>query len=38
VFGLIYTFAWDGHWPAALQWAACVLFVLGILASIKAHR
>ena len=38
VFGLIYSFAWDGAWPAALQWAACVLFVLGILASIKAHR
>ncbi|MGE0100425.1 MAG: DMT family transporter [Hydrogenophaga sp.] len=38
VFGLLYTFAWGGQWPAALQWAACVLFVLGILASIKAHR
>ena len=38
VFGLLYSFAWDGAWPAALQWAACVLFVLGILASIKAHR
>lgn len=38
VFGLVYSFAWDGTWPAALQWAACVLFVLGILASIKAHR
>lgn len=38
VFGLVYSFAWDGAWPAALQWAACVLFVLGILASIKAHR
>ena len=38
VFGLLYSFAWDGTWPAALQWAACVLFVLGILASIKAHR
>lgn len=38
VFGLIYSFAWDGQWPAALQWAACVLFVLGILASIQAHR
>lgn len=38
VFGLIYSFAWDGAWPAALQWAACVLFILGILASIKAHR
>jgi drug/metabolite transporter (DMT)-like permease len=38
VFGLIYTFAWSAQWPAALQWTACVLFVLGILASIKAHR
>ena len=38
VFGLVYSFAWDGAWPAALQWTACVLFVLGILASIKAHR
>jgi drug/metabolite transporter (DMT)-like permease len=38
VFGLLYSFAWDGAWPAALQWAACVLFILGILASIKAHR
>ncbi len=38
VFGLVYSFAWDGAWPAAVQWAACVLFVLGILASIKAHR
>jgi len=38
VFGLIYTFAWSAQWPAAMQWAACVLFVLGILASIKAHR
>lgn len=38
VFGLIYTFAWSAQWPAATQWAACVLFVLGILASIKAHR
>lgn len=38
VFGLVYTFAWSAHWPATVQWAACVLFVLGILASIKAHR
>ncbi len=38
VFGLLYSFAWDGAWPAALQWTACALFVLGILASIKAHR
>ena len=38
VFGLLYTFVWNGQWPVALQWAACVLFVLGILASIRAHR
>lgn len=38
VFGLVYTFAWSAQWPAALQWVACALFVLGILASIKAHR
>ena len=38
VFGLIYTFAWSGQWPAPVQWAASVLFVLGILASIRAHR
>lgn len=38
VFGLVYSFAWDSTWPAALQWTACVLFVLGILASIRAHR
>lgn len=38
VFGLTYTFAWNGQWPAAVQWAACALFVLGILASIRAHR
>ncbi|MDM7942524.1 MAG: DMT family transporter [Hydrogenophaga sp.] len=38
VFGLLYSFAWDGAWPVPVQWAACLLFVLGILASIKAHR
>lgn len=38
VFGLLYTFVWSGQWPVALQWAACSLFVLGILASIRAHR
>jgi drug/metabolite transporter (DMT)-like permease len=38
VFALFYAFAWDGHWPAALQLLACVLFVAGILASIRAHR
>jgi drug/metabolite transporter (DMT)-like permease len=38
VFGLFYTFAWSGQWPATLQWVACGLFLLGILASINAHR
>lgn len=38
LFALVYSFAWDGCWPAPAQWAAAVLFTLGILASIKAHR
>ena len=38
VFGLLYAFAWSGQWPAAMQGLAAVLFVLGILASIRAHR
>lgn len=38
VFGLFYGFVWSAHWPAAMQWLACALFVAGILASIKAHR
>ncbi|WP_245638695.1 DMT family transporter [Hydrogenophaga palleronii] len=38
VFGLLYAFAWSASWPAAVQWLACALFVLGILASIQAHR
>jgi drug/metabolite transporter (DMT)-like permease len=38
VFGLLYAFAWNGQWPAAVQWLACTLFVLGILFSIRAHR
>ena len=38
IFALVYSFAWDGHWPNALQAAACLLFALGILASIRAHR
>ncbi|MDA8446897.1 DMT family transporter [Paracidovorax valerianellae] len=38
LFALVYSFAWNGHWPAPAQWAACVLFTLGILASIQAHR
>ena len=38
LFALAYSFAWDGRWPTAAEWAATVLFTLGILASIKAHR
>ena len=38
LFALFYSFAWDGRWPSLAQSAACVLFTLGILASIKAHQ
>lgn len=38
LFALLYSFLWDGAWPGTLQWLAAVLFTLGILASIKAHR
>jgi drug/metabolite transporter (DMT)-like permease len=38
LFALFYSFAWDGRWPTLAQSAACVLFTLGILASIKAHQ
>lgn len=37
IFALLYSFAWDGQWPSLAQSAACVLFALGILVSIKAH-
>lgn len=38
LFALLYSFAWDGRWPGMVQAAACLLFTMGILASIKAHR
>lgn len=38
IFALLYSFAWDGRWPGLMQLLACVLFTLGILASIRAHR
>jgi drug/metabolite transporter (DMT)-like permease len=38
VFALIYSSWWDGQLPAVLAMVAGVMFVLGILASIKAHR
>lgn len=38
VFALVYSSWWDGQMPTGLAVFASVLFVLGILASIKAHR
>jgi drug/metabolite transporter (DMT)-like permease len=38
IFALVYSFTWDGHWPGMLQLLACMLFIAGILASIRAHR
>jgi drug/metabolite transporter (DMT)-like permease len=38
LFALFYSFVWDGQWPTFLQASACVLFAIGILASIRAHR
>ena len=37
LFALFYSFLWDGQWPQMLQWLAAVLFVLGIVASVRAH-
>ena len=37
IFALVYSFLWDQSWPTGLQLAACVLFIVGILASIRAH-
>lgn len=37
LFGLLYAFVWSGAWPTHLQWAAAVMFTLGIIASIRAH-
>ena len=38
VFALLYSFGWDQRWPTPAQGLACLLFVLGILASVRAHR
>jgi drug/metabolite transporter (DMT)-like permease len=38
LFALLYSFWFDGRWPTAAQAGAAVLFTLGILASIRAHR
>ncbi len=38
IFALVYAFIWKGQLPGLLQGMACVFFVAGILASIRAHR
>ena len=38
LFALLYSFTWDGQWPSLAQGLACVLFVAGIMASVRAHR
>jgi drug/metabolite transporter (DMT)-like permease len=38
LFALFYSFVWDAAWPHPAQWLAAVLFTLGIIASIRAHR
>lgn len=38
LFALAYSFVWDATWPLPVQWLAAVLFVLGIMASVRAHR
>lgn len=38
LFALFYSFVWDGQWPSMLQAVACCLFVVGIFASIRAHK
>ncbi len=38
LFALLYSFVWDGQWPSLAQGLACVLFVAGIFASVRAHR
>jgi drug/metabolite transporter (DMT)-like permease len=38
LFALFYSFVWDDQWPTFLQASACVLFAMGILVSIRAHR
>ena len=38
LFGLLFAFAFASQWPSGTQLLASALFVLGILASIRAHR
>lgn len=38
LFALLYAFVGYGMWPHWLQWLASVVFVMGIIASVRAHR
>lgn len=38
LFALLFSFLWNGAWPSMWQLLAAFLFVLGILASVKAHQ
>ena len=38
LFALVFGFVWDGGWPKLLECLAGLLFVTGIVASIRAHR
>ena len=38
LFALAYVFLWTGQWPQSTQLMASALFLLGILASVRAHR
>ena len=37
VFGVVYAYLWFQRWPHPAEALACVLFVLGIVASVRAH-
>ena len=38
LFALLYAFLLEGRWPSPAQGVACILFTLGILASVRAQR
>ncbi len=38
LFALLYAFLLEGRWPTSAQGVACILFTLGILASVRAQR
>ena len=37
VFGVVYAYLWFQRWPHPAEALACMLFVLGIVASVRAH-